>query len=395
MANGGIASQPEEYIQNALKNVEDLAARAKLKVKEAQEFIMKKLQECSRVQTPSFAKLKASLPKKLSGLAQAEPKLTKAKADVQKAYDDIALQKAMSELKAKFSGVETGAAEVPSLAKAVVESLKAEEVDTDKVFAATHEVYTKKDDFMKKVSELKTEITAAVRQTMGQKSDNAGGLKKGAHELLIGIAQLETKVNTELTPILTEVETQKTELGVKAMQKKVEEAKAGVATHLGDEDTDAKADDLDVESAKMRILKCETAQTVINEAKTFHQMLLPPGGKGIPKAQFAIRMTKLAPQTQAIQQLESKVYKTRSIANLVIQRVEAAEMLEEVKKEVDPAEELAKKVSDTAAPILSSKPGEPVSMSLEEATKLHDEVAKLGEEAKTALAAVKQTVVTK
>merc|ERR1719171_3054492 len=105
MANGGIASQPEEYIQNALKNVEDLAARAKLKVKEAQEFIMKKLQECSRVQTPSFAKLKASLPKKLSGLAQAEPRLNKANSDIKKAADEILLKKSMEGLQVKFTQI--------------------------------------------------------------------------------------------------------------------------------------------------------------------------------------------------------------------------------------------------------------------------------------------------
>jgi hypothetical protein len=394
-ANGGIASASEQVVEQAVKSLEQLMMIARAKVKEAQEMIMKKLQECSRVQTPAFAKLKASLPKKLSALAQAEPKLSKAKAEVQKAADDLVMQKTMGELKAKFATLEAAGTMVEQLAQTILDSLKEENVDADKVVTSTSEVYAKKEEFMKQVADLKTQITAAVRQTMGQKSADAGGLKKGAHELLIGIAQLETKVNQALAPVLTEIETAKTDLGVKAMAKKVEDAKTTIAEIIGETDLEVSVDDLAVDAARERIAKAEKAQETITAIKSFHQALLPPGGKGIPKAQFAIRMTKLAPQTQAIQQLESKVFKTRSVANLAIQKVEAAAMLEEVQKEVTPAEELSQKVQDAAAPVMSAKPGEPIDMSMEDLGKLHDEVAKIGDEAKNALAAVKNKVVVK
>ena len=148
-------------------------------------------------------------------------------------------------------------------------------------------MYTKKEEFTKKISDLKTEITTAVRQTMGQKADSTSGLKKAAHELLINLAQTETKINSTLAPILTQIEELKTEMGVKAMTKKLEDGKATVATILGaDADAPVDIETLSVEDAKMKILKCETAQTTINEVKAFHQMLLPPGGKGVPKSQF-------------------------------------------------------------------------------------------------------------
>lgn len=194
-ANGGVGSLTEPGVELAVKSMETLSIAAQAKVKEAQEFIMKKLQECSRVQTPSFAKLKASLPKKLSALAQAQPKITKARAEVQKAADDIQLQKSMSELQSKFAAVEAMGKMAETNATQALEVSKAEGAETDKVFAASADVYAKKEEFQKLVSDLKTQITGAVRQTMGQKSDPAGGLKKGAHELLINIATLESKVN--------------------------------------------------------------------------------------------------------------------------------------------------------------------------------------------------------
>jgi hypothetical protein len=394
IANGGLMNQNEAGVQQAAQQIEQLAMTAQQKVKQAQEFIMKKLQECSRVQTPSFAKLKASLPKKLSALAQAQPKITKARTEVQKAAEDLQMQKVMSELQGKFSEIESGATQVETSAQKASESFKAEGVDTEKVFSVSQEVYSKKDEFMKKVSDLKTQITGAVKQTMGQKQEASGGLKKGAHELLISIAQLESKVNQALVPILTDIEVQKTEMGVKEISKKVEDAKTSVTETLGDS-PEAKVEDLDIDTARAHIAKCDKAQEMINDVKNFHQALLPPGGKGIPKAQFAIRMTKIAPQTQAIQQLESRVFKTRSVANLVIQKVEANEMLEEVQKEVAPAEALSQKVQDTAAPVLSAKPNESIDMSMDDLAKLHEEVAKLGEEAKTALGEVKMKVVTK
>merc|ERR1719201_3077338 len=92
LANGGIENQPETVVTQDVQTLEALTATARQKVKAAQEFIMKKLQECSRVQTPSFAKLKASLPKKLSALAQAQPKITKARTEIKKAADEILLK---------------------------------------------------------------------------------------------------------------------------------------------------------------------------------------------------------------------------------------------------------------------------------------------------------------
>merc|ERR1719174_3276533 len=245
----------------------------------------------------------------------------------------------MEELKSKFAQIESNGTEVEQQAQSVLDMPRGEDKDHVTIFDVVMEVYAKKDEFTKKIADLKTEITNAVRLTMGQKADSASGLKKAAHELLINLAQLETKFNTGLSPILSEIEGLKTEMGVKAMITKLEKAKEKVAENLGDESTqDANAEEFDIEEAKTRILKCEGAQQAINEVKAFHQMLLPPGGKGIPKAQFAIRMTKLAPQTQAIQQLESKVFKAKSVGTIVIQRVEATAMLAEVQKEVTPAE---------------------------------------------------------
>ena len=51
-------------------------------VKDAQQFIMKKLQDLARVQSQPFTTLKANLPKKLAALAGLEPALVKARADV-------------------------------------------------------------------------------------------------------------------------------------------------------------------------------------------------------------------------------------------------------------------------------------------------------------------------
>ena len=121
LANGGIENQPETVVTQAVQTLEALTATARQKVKQAQEFIMKKLQECSRVQTPSFAKLKASLPKKLSALAQAEPRLNKAKADVKKAADEVQLQKSMEELKSKFAEIESKGQEVEQQAQSVLD----------------------------------------------------------------------------------------------------------------------------------------------------------------------------------------------------------------------------------------------------------------------------------
>ena len=126
-ANGGIANQPENVVTQAMNTIQTLTGNARQKVKEAQEFIMKKLQECSRVQTPAFAKLKASLPKKLSALAQAEPKLTKANSDIKKAADEILLKKSMEGLQVKFTQIETGGTEMEQQAQSVLDAFKAEE----------------------------------------------------------------------------------------------------------------------------------------------------------------------------------------------------------------------------------------------------------------------------
>merc|ERR1719409_1326516 len=70
-------------------------------------------------------------------------------------------------------------------------------------------------------------------------------------------------------------------------------------------------------------------------------------------------------------------------------------MLEQIRKEVEPAETLSQKLQEKAAPVLAVKLNEPVEMSIEDLTALHVEVAKLGEEAKAALGEVKLKVVNK
>merc|ERR1719409_553449 len=70
-------------------------------------------------------------------------------------------------------------------------------------------------------------------------------------------------------------------------------------------------------------------------------------------------------------------------------------MLEQIRKEVEPAETLSQKLQEKAAPVLAVKLHEPVEMSIEDLTALHVEVAKLGEEAKAALGEVKLKVVNK
>merc|ERR1719183_2471005 len=70
-------------------------------------------------------------------------------------------------------------------------------------------------------------------------------------------------------------------------------------------------------------------------------------------------------------------------------------MLEQIRKDVEPAETLSQKLQEKAAPVLAVKLNEPVEMSIEDLTALHVEVAKLGDEAKAALGEVKLKVVNK
>merc|ERR1719409_459660 len=88
----------------------------------------------------------------------------------------------------------------------------------------------------------------------------------------------------------------------------------------------------DVEAAKAMLEEFNELTTLVSGAKTYAQSLMAPGGKGISRPVLAVRMTKLAPSTQALEQLLKEASKARQQAAGAVQKAESKVVLDELLK---------------------------------------------------------------